>query len=114
MTRFPLHGVLLFSVAFVLLAAGSLAPVTAQEATPATGELTILAPDESYGGASRAEWDARWWQWAVSLPPDSNPNVNHEGADCGAGQFGPVFFIPGNFTPDSVTISCAVPAGAAI
>ena len=105
--------VLLTALALALLF-GVTGPVIAQEATPDTGGLTILEPDETYGGASRAEWDARWWQWAVSLPPESNPNINFEGADCGAGQFGPVFFIPGNFSPEAVTITCVVPAGTAI
>jgi hypothetical protein len=105
--------VLLTALALTLLF-GVTGPVIAQEATPDTGGLTILEPDETYGGASRAEWDARWWQWAVSLPPESNPNINFEGADCGAGQFGPVFFIPGNFSPEAVTITCVVPAGTAV
>jgi hypothetical protein len=115
MIRFHLRTLFLTSFAVVLLVAGSLAPVTAQDATPANEGLTILPPDEDYGGASLGEWIARNWQWAVSLPQESNPNFDPTGATCGYGQSGPVFFLPASYTEEPPTdLTCVVPAGTAL
>ncbi len=106
----------------VLLAALTLAlvlgvawPAIAQDATPDPGGLTILEPDEEYGGASLGEWQARNWQWAVSLPEATNPNFDPTGATCGYGQFGPVFFLPASYTEEPPSdLTCIVPAGTAL
>lgn len=78
------------------------------------GGLEILPPEAGWGGATRGEWDARWWQWAVSMPLDVNPNFDPTGESCGYGQFGPVFFLPGNFGGEASVITCVVPEGTAI
>ena len=65
--------------------------------TPETPAVEILPPGEPYAGVTVGEWDARWWQWAVSLPPAMNPNIDPTGEQCGFGQSGPVFFVPGYF-----------------
>ena len=59
------------------------------------GGVTVLPPDAEYAGVSRAEWSARFSQWALSLPPEVNPNFDPTGEQCGYGQSGPVFFLPG-------------------
>jgi hypothetical protein len=104
------HAVLLVVLVLVLALDG--ATSMAQEATPApgveVGEVTVLGPDESYAGVSRGEWDARWWQWAVSLPDWANPNATPISARCGFGQSGPVFFLP------TSSMRCVVPEGTAI
>ncbi len=114
--RFPLILVILLA-----LIGSSPASALTQGATPAAetgegGEITILDPDESYAGVTRGEWDARWWQWALSLPAEINPNVDLTSEGCGYGQAGPVFFLPGNFTgaPSTTTATCVVPEGVAI
>ena len=88
----------------------------AQEAASGTevGGVTVLPPDAEVGGAGIAEWDARFWQWSISLPEASSPSFNPEGGMCGYGQFGPVFFLPPNYTPEPVTIECTAPEGTAI
>lgn len=88
----------------------------AQEATSGTevGGVTVLPPDAEVGGASIAEWDARFWQWSLSLPEASNPSFNPDAGMCGYGQFGPVFFLPPSYTPEPVTMECTVPEGTAI
>jgi hypothetical protein len=81
----------------------------------AARELEILQPDEPFAGLTRGEWDARWWQWAVSMPEDINPNFDASGERCGFGQSGPVFFLPGNVVGEgSAEITCVVAAGTAI
>lgn len=104
----------LFFVVAMSLAWGLPGTSIAQEATHGATGVTILAPDEAYGGVSREEWDARWWQWAVSLPEDINPNLDVTGDACGYGQSGPVFYLPGNFTQEPGVITCVVPEGTAI
>ena len=115
MLRIHLRSLLLACLAVVLLA-GPMKPATAaQEATPASGGLTILSPDEEYGGASLGEWQARNWQWAVSLPQEINPNFDPTGATCGYGQSGPVFFLPASYTEEPPSdLTCVVPAGTAL
>lgn len=101
---------LLFSLSFGLNASGA-----AQEATP-TGdsEVVVLAPDESYAGLTRAEWDVQQWQWMTSFPADINPGFDDTGESCGVGQPGPVFLLPVCFSPDPREITCVVPQGMAI
>ena len=78
------------------------------------GGVTVLPVDAEVGGADVAEWDARFWQWSISLPEASNPSFDPEGGMCGHGQFGPVFFLPPSYQPESVPFECIVPEGTAI
>ena len=58
-----------------------------------------------------------WWQWALGQPRATNPLTDDTGARCGQGQFGPVFFIGGDFNGTGVPIirdQCKVPAGKAL
>lgn len=101
---------LLFPLAF-----GFAATSGAQEATPASElKVTVLGPDESYGGLTRAEWDMQQWQMMMSFPVDINPGFDTTGERCGYGQSGPVFLLPGSFTPEPREITCIVPQGVAI
>ena len=80
-----------------------------------TAAVEILPPDEPWAGLTRGEWDARWWQWAVSMPEEINPNFDTSGERCGYGQSGPVFFLPGNVVGEGpAEITCVVAAGTAI
>ncbi len=83
--------------------------------TPGAVALEILPPDEPWAGVTRGEWDARWWQWAISMPVDVNPGADATGERCGLGQSGPVFFLPGNFGIEPpVERTCVVAEGTAI
>jgi hypothetical protein len=90
---------------------------TSVATTPETAAVEIMPPDERWGGASRGEWDARSYQWAVSMPEAVNPLFDATGERCGYGQSGPVFFLPGNFAEGSaegVHRTCVVAEGTAI
>jgi hypothetical protein len=114
MTWFRSRVVLLAALAFTLCA-GLTGPVLAQEATPASEEITIYGPDEMVGGATLGEWEARNWQWAVSMPESVNPNFDSTGESCGYGQSGPVFFLPASYGPEvNEPITCVVPHGVAL
>jgi len=58
-------------------------------------------------GATYGEWSARWWQWLLSIPTATNPNL---GGDCGQGQDDDVWFLPGNFG-GSATRTCDISVG---
>jgi hypothetical protein len=72
---------------------GATSPETSVATSPETAALEILPPDETWGGATRGEWDARSTQWWMSMPEDVNPLFDTTGARCGYGQSGPVFFL---------------------
>ncbi len=108
------RSVLLAVLALTLLL-GLTGPAIAQEATPAVEGVTIYGPDELVGGASLGEWEARNWQWAVSMPEAVNPNFDSTGEACGYGQSGPVFFLPASYGPEvGEPITCVVPLGVAL
>lgn len=50
----------------------------------------------------------------MSVPADINPGLDTTGEYCGFGQSGPVFLLPGSFTPEPREITCTVPQGVAI
>ena len=82
---------------------------TSVPATPGSAAVEILPPDESWGGLTRGEWDARSWQWVFSMPEDVSPWDDTTGERCGYGQVGPIFFVTGG-PPQT----CVVTAGTAI
>ena len=73
-----------------------------------TAAIEILPPDESWGGLTRGEWDARAWQWSVSQPVDIDASLAVTKDSCGYGQSGPVFFLLGSQQ------TCVVAEGTAI
>ena len=113
MPTFRSRVALLVAVSLSLFGGWS-APVVARQATPVSvdAELTVLGPDEDYDGLSRGEWDARQWQWFISMPPDVNPSFDPTGERCGFGQHGPVFFVPSG-SPTQIK-TCVVPEGIAL
>jgi hypothetical protein len=82
--------------------------VVGQTAGPLT--VTASAADviavQSFG-ASYGEWSARWWQWLLSIPAATNPNL---GGDPTQGQVDDVWFLPGTFG-DTVVYTINIPAG---
>lgn len=77
----------------------------------------VIPPHVLPFGMNYAEWSARWWQWAYSLPVDKNPFYDQEGqCDNGAnGQLGPVWFLTGVFNESGTAVrNCTVPAGKAL
>ncbi len=83
-------------------------PFTASAKNPNPG---ILPPNASPNGSTYGEWNARWWQWALTQPTDKNPVLDPTGVHCAQGQTGPVWFLAGTFGSDPVVRECTVPAG---
>jgi hypothetical protein len=57
---------------------------------------------------------AQWWQWALSIPPSVNPQLDQTGEDAVVGQHGPVWFLAGFFGGGTATRDVNVPEGAAL
>lgn len=76
----------------------------------------VLPPQSRPYGLSYGEWSVRWWQWAYGLPVSGHPLFDETGADCAAGQSGPVWFLGGVFNVSGTAIrdQCVVPAGKAL
>jgi hypothetical protein len=82
----------------------------------------IFPPRSHPYGKSYAEWSAKWWQWAYSLPGTGHPLIDQTGANVAAGQSGNVWFLGGTYSAiaegDAVvgraTRVCTVPAGKAL
>jgi hypothetical protein len=75
--------------------------------------VKIIAVDDNAYGNTYGEWSARWWQWLLSIPAATNPNLDTTGANCTQQQSGPVFFLAGAFG-GFVIRKCSVPAETAL
>jgi hypothetical protein len=96
----------------LLLLVGLGSSAMGQEATPVADSVSVHPPDALVGDASVTEWYARWWQWAISFPIEIQPTSEGQ---CGFGQSGPVFFLPGYFTAGiEGPVTCVVPAGTSL
>ena len=74
-----------------------------------SNNLVVFPPDSNPYGVSYAEWTAKWWQWVLSIPKESNPVRDKSGKNCAQGQSGPVWFLAGTFG-GSVVRECTIPA----
>ena len=75
------------------------------------GNPGVVPPSVNEFGNPYGEWTARWWQWLLSIPAATNPNLDTTGAHCAEAQTGQVWFLAGTFGPPAVTRSCTIPAG---
>lgn len=80
------------------------APVQADQGNTAQGTANQnpgVLPVQSHAyGQTYGEWQASWWQWAYSLPVDSNPLFDN--GDATQGQSGHVWFLGGTFTSNEI------------
>lgn len=100
------RNVIAVTVVVGLMTAGTIPRAQAQE--------QIIPVNANAYGNAYGEWSARWWQWLLSIPNATNPNLDTTGANCAQKQAGPVFFLAGTFGGSAITRSCTVPAGKAL
>jgi len=74
--------------------------------TSSASAAPSVVPVQTYG-SSYGEFSARWWQWLLSIPKASNPNI---GGDCAQGQYDDVWFLPGRFGGSAI-VTCTIPSG---
>jgi hypothetical protein len=75
------------------------------------GNPGVVPPSVNEFGNPYGEWTARWWQWLLSIPDATNPNLDTTGAHCAEAQTGQVWFLAGGFGGPAVTRRCTIPAG---
>ncbi len=76
----------------------------------------VLPIDSSPYGQSYGAWSDAWWEWALSIPADTNPMLDPSGANGALGQSGQVWFLAGVSGDVGPTVerSLAVPVGTAL
>ena len=103
---------------FSLVAAGVILSLpTPALAQPGNSGFTVFAPNSKPYGLTIGEWSARWWAWVLSIPPESNPQLDgiagkassHTG-HCDQGQQDPVWFLAGSYAGTAIR-TCQVPLG---
>ena len=90
-----------------------MAGTTGCSTAASSANAEVIPRDFNAFGNTYGEWSSRWWQWLLSIPAATNPNLDPTGANCGEGQAGPVWFLAGTFG-GSFTRTCTVPSGKAL
>lgn len=62
---------------------------------------------------SYTKWTEKWWQWAYSIPWDTNPSYDDSGKYCDKNQNGPVWFLTLAYQ-HSVKRICNIPENTAL
>jgi hypothetical protein len=97
----------------ILLPLSSEAQLVNSSTPVSNSTAEIFQPNSQPFGLSYADWTARWWQWAYSVPREVNPSYDDTGKYCAQGQSGPVWFLTGTYK-HPVDRYCTIPAGKAI
>jgi hypothetical protein len=86
-----------------------------------SGGTSVMSPQTQPYGSSYAEWAARWWQWALSIPiHDENGNIlnplfDQTGSQASIGQSGHVWFLAGVVNESGSAIrNVTIPSGTAL
>jgi len=72
---------------------------------------SLYAPGELVAGESQQRWIQRYWEWVRSFLAGESPSGDTNGYRCGAGQWGPVWFVTGSTESARIVRECEVPAG---
>lgn len=78
-----------------------------------TNTSIVFSSESQPYGASYSFWTAKWWQWALALPAESNPVMDATGKNSTINQDGPVWFLAGTIG-GFVTRYCNIPSGKSI
>jgi hypothetical protein len=84
------------ALAFAIVSSGLILPVEGFQVTKPNKQLT-----------------AKWWEWALSIPPNINPLADPTGDNCDVDQKGPVWYLAGT-TGGSAVRECTIPEGKSI
>ncbi len=73
--------------------------------------MQLAFADGSAAPGPLSELTGEWWQWALSIPNDQNPQIDASGQYCMVGQRGELWFLAGVFGGGTATRDCSVPEG---
>ena len=78
----------------------------------------IIPPLQNVAFQTQAYWAQKWWNWALNIRKDVNPNLEVPSAtDPTGGKYasinndGPIIFLPGSSTPGVTTRTLTIPPG---
>ncbi len=97
-------------VVVIVISVGLIGAATIAGAQAGNPNPSVIPINSKPHGLSYGEWSARWWDWALSIPPSMNPLLDPSGAFCTQGQSGRVWFLAETFGGSAIR-TCAVPAG---
>lgn len=88
------------------------APDDSPPATADTEGAPLPAPlIKGAAGLDRRSLQSKWWTWAASSPPDSNPINDSRGDLCARHQPADVWFLAGTAGRRNANLACQIPAG---
>ena len=85
----------------------------ASVAASAAGDRLAFSPEAHPYGQNMITWSEDWWKYIISIPTDSNPELDMTGADCTVSQHGKVWYLALLGT-GTVTRTCTIPHGRAL
>lgn len=94
----------------ILFVLGLIVTASTVQAASKSSKPRVIDINSNVIGNTYGEWSARWWQWALSIPADTNPILDETGANCAEGQTGDVWFLAGTFGDSPVVRNCTVPS----
>jgi len=74
----------------------------------------VASVEEKHYGLTYGEWNAKWWEWAISIPADKTPMKDLTGNRCATNQSGPVWFLAGSWDLGKTIRNCTIPSNVAI
>ena len=74
----------------------------------------VASVGEKYYGLTYGEWNAKWWEWALSIPADKTPMKDLTGNRCSTNQSAPVWFLAGSWDLGKIKRSCTISSDVAI
>ena len=78
-------------------------------------EQEYFTPNSQPYGLTYGQWTVKWWNWALSIPKESNPVVDDSGKFANVSQKDSnVFFLAGTFDGATVQRQCTIPSGKAV
>ncbi len=96
-------------VVVIVISVGLIGAATIAGAQAGNPNPSVIPINSKPHGLSYGEWSARWWDWALSIPPTMNPLLDPSGAFCTQGQSGRVWFLAETFGGSAIR-TCA-PSG---
>lgn len=94
----------------VLLASLSSGFTYASKQQVTYADNNLLVPiDGVVDGKRLDQYANKWWQWAKTLPRDTNAVVDTTGEFCGVNQYGKVWFLAGGYGTSLISRQCTLP-----
>ena len=85
--------------------------VSGLDGDPSVFRPRVVPPSWSIFGRTYGEWSTAYWQWLLSIPAETNPGLDDTGEFVGMHQWGPVWYLAGNFGRGGTVRTATIPRG---